>query len=292
MIFRVTQLRLPGIVTAIPFLAASLWPLAVLAQSTAPRPLPYDPVRRGAPVNKPEAASPSGPAPTRDLTGIWLPAVGAQGQGAANMPADGKPEHALPYTPLGLEVLKSHKTSNGTTPVPAAEENDPAHICDPQGFPRENLYELRATQIVQTPLQVVLMYTYDKIWRSVWTDGRELPKDPDPRWYGYSVGKWTDDYTFVVDTNGMDERTWVDNAGRPHSEDLRVQEVYHRVDRDTLELTMTINDPKMYTKPWVALDRLRFRLLSPNTDLLEMICSPSEVEEYNRKHANPGADKK
>lgn len=232
------------------------------------------------------------PAPPRDLTGIWLPSVGAQGQGAANMPADGKPEHELPYTPLGLETLKSHKTSNGTDPVSAAEENDPAHKCDPQGFPRENLFELRATQIIQTPVMMVLLYTYDKVWRSIWTDGRELPKDPDPKWYGYSVGKWMDDSTFVVETNGMDDRTWVDNAGRPHSEDLRVEEVYHRLDRDTLELTMTIDDPKMYTKPWVALNKLRFRLLPPTTELFEMLCSPSEAAEYDERHAARGGAKK
>jgi hypothetical protein len=265
-------------IPAMAFMTAWLIPLAADAQRT--------------PVAQPNGSAASAPAPPRDLTGTWLPAVGAQGQGAANMPADGKPEHELPYTPHGLEVFKSHKTSNGTTPVPAAEENDPAHICDPQGFPRENLYELRATQIIQTPLQVVLLYTYDKVWRSIWTDGRELQKDPDPRWYGYSVGKWKDDYTFVVESNGMDERTWVDNAGRPHSEDLRVEEVFHRVDRDTLELTMTIDDPKMYTKPWLALNKLRFKLMPANTDLFEMLCSPSEAAEYDTKHAIRGAGAK
>ena len=87
----------------------------------------------------------------------------------------------------------------------------------------------------------------------IWTDGRLLPADPDPRWYGYSIGKWKDDATFVIETNGTDARTWLDNAGRPHSEELRAEEQWHRVDGDTLELTMTINDPKVYTMPWVAL---------------------------------------
>ncbi len=205
------------------------------------------------------------------------------------MPADGK--HEPPYTAAGLEAFRRNKPSNGPNQVSAAEDNDPVHICDPQGFPRENLFELRATQILQTPLQVVLLYTYDKIWRVIWTDGRALPKDPDSRWFGYSIGKWKDDYTFVAETNGTDERTWLDNAGRPHSSDLRVEEQFHRVDRDTLDLTVTIDDPKMYTKPWVALDKMRFKLQPPNTDIREMLCSPSETNEYNKKLAGPAAGK-
>ena len=231
------------------------------------------------------------PAPKRDLSGIWEPVRtldGVQPNGAFSMPADGKPEHELHYTPLGLEMLKSHKSPNGPNEVAPADENDPAHLCDPQGFPRENLFEVRATEIVQTPLKMIMLYTYDKVWRVIWSDGRALPKDPDARWFGYSVGKWRDDYTFVVDTIGMDERTWLDNAGRPHSEDLRVQEVFHRVDHDTLELSMTIDDPKVYTQPWTALDKLRFRLKPANFELAEMLCSPSEIAEYNRRHAARG----
>jgi hypothetical protein len=231
------------------------------------------------------------PAPRRDLNGIWRPLIGAQGTGAAGMPADGKPEHELFYTPYGLEMAKRNKSSNGPDAVAAVDENDPAHACDPQGFPREDLFELRATQVIQTPIKTVLLYTYGKVYRVVWTDGRELPKDPDPHWYGYSVGKWTDDYTFVVDTNGTDPRTWVDNAGRPHSEDLHAQEIFRRVDRDNLELTVTIDDPKVYQKPWVALKNVRLTIMPPNTDLLEMLCSPSELAHYNKKYA-PSTKKK
>jgi len=207
------------------------------------------------------------------------------------MPEDGKPEHRLPYTPLGLEALDRTKPSNGVRSVLPAETNDPVVYCDPQGFPREDLYELRTTQILQTPQKMVLLYQFGKIWRVVWTDGREFPKDPEPRWFGYSVGKWADDYTFVVQTWGTDERTWIDRAGRPHSGDLRVEERFHRVDHDTLELTVTIDDPKMYTKPWVALDRLRFELQPPNYDVREMICSPSEFAEYNKLIGTPASDK-
>jgi hypothetical protein len=91
------------------------------------------------------------------------------------------------------------------------------------------LYELRPFQIVQTPNQVLILYMFEKRWRVIWTDGRPLPKDPDPRWYGYSVGHWEDDTTFVVNTIGTDERTWLDNAGNPHSAELKVEERYHRI---------------------------------------------------------------
>jgi hypothetical protein len=231
-------------------------------------------------------------APRYDISGTWDPGNnGIQPLGPRNMPEDGKPEHQLPYTPLGLEVLNSHKPSNGVRRVLPGETNDPVVYCDPQGMPREDLYELRTTQIIQTPLKVFVLYEFGKIWRVVWTDGRELPKDPESRWFGYSIGKWEDDYTFVVQTSGIDERTWVDRAGRPHSADLRVEEKFHRVDRDTLELTVTINDPKMYTKPWVALDKLPFKLEPPNFDVREMLCSPSEFAEYNKIIGNPASGK-
>ena len=239
------------------------------------------------------ADSSSAPAPPHDISGVWDPVGnrGVQQLGAGAMPEDGKPEHQLSFTPLGLEKLKLTKPSNGVRTVLPADSNDPAWHCDPQGFPREELFEFRTTQVFQTPEKVVMLYEYGKIWRVIWTDGRELPKDPEPRWFGYSVGKWEDDYTFVVKTSGMDERTWIDRAGRPHSGDLRVEERFHRVDHDHLELTVTIDDPKMYTKPWVALDKLKFNLEPPNFDVREMMCSPSELAQYDKLMGNPASNK-
>ena len=235
------------------------------------------------------------PAPRHDIAGTWEPANGPLDGlgifGAKAMPEDGKPEHQLPYTPLGLEALSRMKPTFGLRSVLPADTNDPAVYCDPQGIPREDLNQLRTTQILQTPLSVVLLYQFGKVWRVVWTDGRKPPKDPEPRWYGYSVGKWVDDSTLVVQTSGTDERTWVDHVGRPHSGDARVEERFHRVDRDHLELTVTIDDPKMYTKPWVALDRFPMRLQPPSFDVREMICSPSETAEYNRLVGNTASEK-
>jgi len=233
----------------------------------------------------------SAPAPRHDISGIWDPVGnrGVQQLGAGAMPEDGKPEHQIPYTPLGLERLKLTKPSNGARTVLPADSNDPAWHCDPQGFPREELFEFRTTQIFQQPQKVVMLYEYGKIWRVIWTDGRQLPKDPEPRWFGYSIGKWEDDYTFVVETSGMDEKTWIDRAGRPHSDALHVEERFHRLDQNHLELTVTIDDPKMYTRPWVALDKLKFNLEPDNFDVREMMCSPSELAQYEKLMGNPAS---
>ena len=219
-----------------------------------------------------QSPSPSAPAPPRDLTGIW----------DAGFAGIAGPGHVgAPFTPWAEERLKEMRPGNGPRAVTEEQINDPLNIlCDPAGFPRNVLYELRPMQFVQTPRQLLIVYMYEKRWRVIWTDGRELPSDPDPRWYGYSVGRWEDDYTFVVDTIGMDERTWLDNAGNPHSFDLRVEERYHRVNSDNLELTVTIDDPNAYTNPWTPLDGLPLKLMPPDTDMMEWVCAPSEAAAF------------
>ncbi len=243
----------------------------------------------GRPVVHPSGDRKSAPAPKHDISGIWEgPEITGIGVfGASNMPEDGKPEHQPPYTPAGAAALKLTKPSNGLRSVLPGDTNDPVFkYGDPQGMPREDLYELRTTQVLQRPDSIVLLYQFDKVWRVVWTDGREVPKDPEPRWFGYSVGKWVDDYTLVVETTGIKEETWIDRAGRPHSDQLHVEERFHRVDHDRLELTVTITDPKMYTKPWVALDKYPFDMMPATFDVREMIWSPSEYQRYNELMGN------
>ena len=264
------------------------------AAPAAPAPVDFDGWGRPIPSQGKSAKQPVA-APRHDISGTWDPANGpddgGQFLGAKTLPVDGKPGHEPPYTPLGLEAYARTKPSNGARMVPPTETNDPEVVCDPQGFPRENLFQLRTTQIAQTPEKVFILYEYDRVWRVIWTDGRELPKDPEPRWFGYSVGKWVDDYTLVVETNGTDERTWVDHAGRPHTGDLRVEERFHRVDRNHLEWTVLIDDPKMYTKPWLAMDKFPMKLQPPDFDVREMICSPSDFAEYNKLVGSPASDK-
>jgi hypothetical protein len=253
------------------------------AQTAAPRP-------PGA-VKDQKAAS--APAPIHDISGLWdptPPGAGIQAQGPLNMRNDGKPEHELPYTPYGLQVYKSHKPLEGPIAVAPGLDNDPRNLCEPLGFPRMNWYNLWSTQIVQTAGKVLILYQYDQKWREI-TMNQELPKDlldSERRFYGYSVGKWVDDTTLVVQTTGMmpENRVWLDSTGRPLSDQLRVEERFHRVNHDRLELTVTIDDPKMYTKPWIAMDKFAFKLLPPETRVLEMLCSPVDQANYNKEIGN------
>jgi hypothetical protein len=250
-----------------------------VASAASSQTLPWNNSGLAQSPNQPSPSIPAGPAPRRDLTGTWD--AGGAGIGARGYVT-------APLTPWGEEKGKTHKAGDGIRMVPVAEINDPlSTLGDPAGFPRNLLFELRPFQIVQTANQVLMLYMFEKRFRVIWTDGRQLPKDPDPRWYGYSVGRWADDYTFVVDSVGMDERTWLDNAGSPHSTEMRVEERYHRVDQNTLELTVTIDDPKAYTGPWVPRNKLRLRRMPADTDLMEMIPSASEAAEYKRVIAVP-----
>jgi hypothetical protein len=243
-----------------------------------------------------------GPAPRRDLSGTWTPADrpgGAiQASGVQAMPNDGKPEHTLPYTPYGLELYRSHKPLEGVDAVLPAFGNDPRNKCEPLGFPRMNHYNVRMTQIFQNPYKIAILYEYDKRWRDIWIDGRELPRIveggvmaggtfKEPRWYGHSVGEWTDDYTLVVRTVGMmpAERVWLDSTGRPISDAATVTEVFRRVNSEHMEWTETIDDPKVYTKPWMTM-KILFKLTDPHTDVLEMYCSPVEMQQYYESFGN------
>ena len=245
----------------------------------------------GRPVKLPVKGQKSDPAPKHDISGIWDPGDGGiQALGPAAMPEDGKPEHRPPYTALGLETLDQTRPSNGARSTLPSESNDPVIAGDPQGIPREDLFELRTAQIFQTPVAIYILYQFGRVWRVIWTDGREVPKDAEPRWFGYSLGKWVDDNTLVVETTGLDERTWIDHAGRPHSDALRVEERFHRVDRDHMELSVAIDDPKMYTKPWIALNNLVFNLEPQTFDVREMFWSPTEFQGYNKLLGNSASE--
>jgi hypothetical protein len=254
-----------------------------------------------------KAATMPAPAPHHDISGTWAPAAGPgagiQANGVQAMPNDGKPEHQLPYTPYGLEVYKSHHALEGADAVLPGFYDDPRDKCEPMGFPRANFYNLRETQIFQNDYKIAILYQYATTWRVVWTDGRPVPqlidggvKDgnelKESRFYGYSVGKWTDDTTLVVDTVGMmgEDKVWLDTAGRPISDQLHVTETFHRVNHDRLEWSVTIDDPKMYTKPWVAMNKFPMKLEDPHRDVMEQYCSVTEMENYNKLFAKPASN--
>jgi hypothetical protein len=260
---------------------------------------------------------PSAPAPRHDISGTWNGIGLNQTEGVAAVPNDGKPEHQLPYTPYGLKAYKSHKALEGYdseaenekyrhTPDSNTGSNDPRVKCEPLGFPRMNHYHLGQTEITQEEFKVVILYQNDERYRIIWTDGRDVPtpveggvhlgkgwakdsnSDREQRYYGYSVGKWVDDTTLVVETLGTmpEDRVWLDETGRPVSDQVHITEAFHRVDHDHLELTETINDPKMYTKPWLALNKAPFRLGDPHQDPTSIICSPIEIEKYYEEYGN------
>jgi hypothetical protein len=220
---------------------------------------------------------------------------GIQAGGVQLKPNNGKPENALPYTPYGLDLYKSHKALEGADAVLPVQTNDPRNKCEPLGIPRYNHYNVRLTQIFQDDYKVAILYHYDNRWRVIWTDGRPLPKVLDgaveldgqireQRFFGYSVGKWLDDYTFQVDTIGTmpEDRVWLDSTGRPISDQVHVTETFHRISADEMEWSETINDPKIYTEPWETM-KMPLRLQDPRTDIMEYYCSPVEAENYNKR---------
>ena len=229
--------------------------------------------QRGAGAN---AAAPSPPHDPKDLSGIWTKTWRTLAL-SAEVP---------PMTPEGQAKFNANKPSYGPRAIPPALGNDPTGKCDPLGLVRNLLLEVAIypMEMVQTPRRVLQFFEWAHSWREIWTDGRDLPKDPEPRWMGYSVGKWEGD-TFVVDSTGFDERTWLDHFGTPHSDQMRLQERYKRLDRDNLELTMTLTDPMTFTKPWVSEKKI-FKL-DPKAEIQELFCVPSEEEAFNRKVRDP-----
>jgi hypothetical protein len=178
--------------------------------------------------------------------------------------------------------------------VPPANDSDPYQHCNPMGPSRAMLY-VDPMEMNVLPDRIIQQIEWGWGTRILWTDGRKPLMDPDlPRWWGYSTTRWDGD-TFVVTTTGVDERTWVDHFGYPHSADMVLEERYRRTAYDTLELTMIINDPKVYTAPWTS-DLKKFRRLEKNgiksidgwAGLLEDVCAPAdEVDQFNKRVRDP-----
>jgi hypothetical protein len=213
------------------------------------------------------------PAPKRSLAAVWTGSPNPQ------------MEPVAPMTPAGQALFDAAKPIWGPRAVPVGESNDPLVFCDPLGFPRNVVHETRGMEFVHGPEKTIQLMQYQRVYREIWTDGRPLPTDvggigpqsPDPRRYGYSVGRWADDDTFLVDTVGATDTTWGDEYGHPHSLSGRVEERYHRLDNDTMELVVTINDLEMYQKPFIAVKQVFKRGTKP---LDEQLCIPSDAQSY------------
>ena len=226
-----------------------------------------------------------GPAPKHDLTGTW--AGPRSGAGVPDFAGGEVPS----FTPMGQQLFSERKSLQKFSP---AGTNDPTvRTCDPFGFPRADLDEIRGVSFATMPDRIIVLYQYQQVWREIWTDGRDLPKNvgaaqkgaSDPRYYGYSVGRWENDNTLVVDTTGLDDRTWMTGSGYPHSVDAHIQERYVRTDHNDLQVSITVDDPKIYTKPF-SLGTVHFKWV-PNQIFDEKICVPSEVIEYLKAVGDP-----
>jgi hypothetical protein len=213
-----------------------------------------------------DAGKPRAPAPKRDLTGVWMlrnPPSMRSFMGASFT----KEEPEL--TPWALDKYKEAKNSNNGK-YTLESTNDPVITrCYPPGTPRVYFHPY-PFEFVKADKYWLMLFEYDHTNRRIYSDGRPLPTDPDPTWMGYSVGQWSDDHTFVVETVGLNEKTWLDRLGHPHSDQLKVTETFRRQDMDHLQIDFKFEDPKALLKPWTA---TFYAELRPGWELGEISCS-------------------
>jgi hypothetical protein len=197
-----------------------------------------------------------------DLSGFWMPVPAVRH--LLNLAADLKPEE-VPLQPWAAALYRERIENNG--------KDHPGARCLPSGIP-EKLNIPDGHKVVQTPDLIVFLYESRTIYRQVFLDGRPLPRDAQPTWMGYSVGRWEGD-ALVVETIGQNGKTWLDMRGLPATEALRVIERYSRPTIGRINIDVTIDDPKAYTKPWSV--KLAWRLV-PDTDLIESICEENNKD--------------
>jgi hypothetical protein len=171
----------------------------------------------------------------------------------------------LPYQPWALALRKSRMADNN-------KDNPDAH-CLPIGLMQLHQHP-QPRKIIQTPAVTVILYEAQGGVRQIFTDGRPLPKDPQPWWYGYSVGKWDGD-TLVVETTGFRDDVWLDVEGSPLTSAGKMTERFRRVDYGHLEIEITVDDPKAYTRPWTVSVKQKIML---DQDLIEFICDENEKD--------------
>jgi hypothetical protein len=213
-----------------------------------------------------------------DLSGLWENRFGGFGgrRGAPPAPpSDGPPaptffyagagfKDGLPFQPWAAELRKQRTAGNA--------KDNPDALCLPMGFMQFHLHP-QPRKMIQTPNQLVIIYEANYGLRQVFTDGRSLPSnDAQPFWYGYSIGKWEGD-TLVVQSSGYRDDGWLDVNGSPYTDAMKLTERFRRVNYGTLEIEITVDDPKAYTKPWTV--KIIQRLL-PDQELIEFICGENQ----------------
>ncbi len=169
----------------------------------------------------------------------------------------------LPYQPWAADLVKKTRAAN--------RPNDPLSRCLPPGIIRLEVFPL-FRKMIQVPGLVAILNEQNASYRQIFTDGRPLPADPNPSFNGYSSGKWDGD-TLVVQTTGFRDGLWLDTGGSPLTDAARVTERFRRMNYGTLEIELTVDDPKAYTKPWTIKVN---HIIAPDTELLDYICAENE----------------
>ena len=215
---------------------------------------------QGEAQNAPSRASSSTPRTADgrvDFSGIW----GADRTFIYDINDALTPGESLPIQPWALKLTQERKS-----------KDDPEANCLPAGVPRQAPYPWR---IVQTSTHMFFLFEGNiHSYRQIFLDGRKHPDDPDPSWYGHSVGTWEGD-TLVIDSVGFNDRFWFDFAGHPHTEKLHIIERYRRPDFNTLEYDVTIDDAGAYTRPFTLRGRSTYET---GTELMEYICNENNQD--------------
>jgi hypothetical protein len=181
---------------------------------------------------------------------------------ANNIAYDLKPQDIQPWA---AALAKQRSATMG-------RDNPSSFGCLPSG-PRSNTVAVLMEKFIQTP-GVLVVLIEDLSYRQIHLDGRALPKDPDPSFMGYSTGRWEGD-TLIVESTGFKDRTWLDFAGHPHTDALRITERFRRPDFGHLEISETVDDPKVFSKPFTVLLKAE---LVPDTEILEFVCAENEKD--------------
>jgi hypothetical protein len=264
-------------VSAVTLLAATVLSLGVRAQTAAP-----------SPSTAAQSQGPRAPSKVADLSGDWAPDPkrGGIGQSLSLSDIGGRQrgqEPDIPYQEWARKQTLSERSSTGPDRGFANTTDPQVLYCEPPGVPHIYLWPIK-TKLVQTPEAVYILHELGPYFRVVWLNSKH-PEDPDPQWWGHSIGWYENDDTLVVDTIGFNDKTWLDQVGHPHTEQLHLIERYRRVDKTTMELDMTIDDPGAYTKPWFA--RRNFTLSTTGFLRYQQICSVRENQRFFDNLAKP-----
>jgi hypothetical protein len=171
----------------------------------------------------------------------------------------------LPYQPWAADLVKARRSEQRV--------NDPMSRCIPIGPVRLHTWN-GPRKLAQTPGLLIIMNELDTSFRQIYTDGRPLPADPNPSFNGYSSGKWEGD-TLVVHSNGFRDHMWLDALGDPMTDAAEITERFRRINFGNLEIEITVDDPKAYTKPWTVKIA---QVIDLDTDLLDFVCDDNEKD--------------